>query len=800
MSTASKTTSMVIVAIPEEDDRVWKISSDKVPHLTLLFLGDADKVNNADSILQFVEHASERSLSRFYLPVDYRGELGVDNADVLFFKKGRYDFKAVRDFRNLLLKDSNVKTAYDSTSQFEFPEHVGAAGHEWIPHLTLGYPASPANEIPDDQSRIYDVCFDRIAVWMGDFEGPEFRLKDYWDEMDLDVYADSPPLAMAALNHERKAQSPSEILEHHGVKGMKWGVRRAGSSGGGGGGGAAKKVAKTVGRGARATGRGVARVAKDTLFETKSAKEVAQREVVNQASAKFAQVDMRRIDSKYKGTKAGTLKGRLKSPLDKNTIAYRREARIAYRDRINEAVANLPSNASGTRRYEIEDKGKTNAQYMWHLKVVDTKNRVKHAALVLDDSLLGDFDVQPVFDADGFITGVTHVASALAQTEELGADFLKHYGVKGMRWGVQKSGETKKSMWDPQGHKLGDDVAKTAIGVIIPVVAPLTIPAQVRLGRAAYRAGKTRQTDKANAKFERVAKSQEGFLAIHNGAHEQVNTGIAHINKKYENVDLTKSPAKQKQYDGEAIKMMQDAYRASANSITNKHADRHLDLEFVNDGLDFKIHVKPGAPTPVTKRVVHADISNDGTVTFTGKVKRDALGHIVGFEFDDFVPQSAAHSLDFDFGSVTISSVLQQEEEEEGIEHHGVKGMKWGVRRSRSAPTAVAPHATSVVPHGDKRKTKIKTAGGQNHDASPDAIRVAAAHAKLKKSGVHALSNQELQDVQTRLNLERNVKQLVGAKTTAGKGRAFVKGLTGFGKEFNDAVNTGANTRRLVQN
>lgn len=30
-----------IVAIPEERDPVWKYSSEKVPHMTLLFLGEA---------------------------------------------------------------------------------------------------------------------------------------------------------------------------------------------------------------------------------------------------------------------------------------------------------------------------------------------------------------------------------------------------------------------------------------------------------------------------------------------------------------------------------------------------------------------------------------------------------------------------------------------------------------------------------------------------------------------------------------------------------------------------------------
>src|SRR3954453_7389676 len=96
--------SVVIVAIPDEKDRVWKVSSEKVPHLTILFLGEEERANNLDQIIQFVEHAGSTELDRFYLPVEKRGKLGDAEADVLFFRKGWYA-KGLRDFRSTLLKD-----------------------------------------------------------------------------------------------------------------------------------------------------------------------------------------------------------------------------------------------------------------------------------------------------------------------------------------------------------------------------------------------------------------------------------------------------------------------------------------------------------------------------------------------------------------------------------------------------------------------------------------------------------------------------------------------------------------------
>jgi 2'-5' RNA ligase len=636
---------LVIVAIPDENDRVWKVSSEKVPHLTMLFLGDADKVPNLDQIMLFVEHAASTSLKRFYLPVDRRGELGDDKADVLFFKKGRYDFAAVRDFRNLLLKDPNIKTAYDSTRQFEAPEAVGLPGQPWLPHLTLGYPTSPAKKIPDDQiSNFFEVSFNKIAVWTGDFDGPEFLLKDYWEEFDETAI----PMDVAMSD-----------LEHYGTKGMKWGVRKS-------------------------------------------------------------------------------------------------------------------------------------------------------------------------------------------TTEE-----------GGRREGIQR-------YLDPQGHELGSDVTKTAIGIIAPIVAPLTWPAQIRLIRGGVRGTKAKLTDREEKKFTKKAQSAENFVAIHNGATDRINREVSTINKQYSDTAM-KNPTQKKKYDGEVQKLMQDSYRQSAKSLTNKRRTMHLDVEFKNDGYDFTIHAKEGAPTPLPKRVEHAAGDEDETITFSGKIKRDAIGYIIGFEFEDFEQKSMAQTVDLgaeflahlseepwsnfskaDYtleqwhaaclihtheGEPTSKSecklpvktpdgalnrngvhaaaaalagargglkgVSDDQKKKAGnalkryysqldeqppeslsqsvadlgaefiLEHYGVKGMRWGQRRA--SPIAVTPMGTSHVPHGKKRKTKVKTEGGEHQPASNDAIKVAESRAKLKRSGTAALSNQELRDVANRLQLEAQVATL-----TTSRGQKFV--------------------------
>lgn len=207
---------VVIVAIPEEQDRVHKVSSEKVPHLTMMYLGDDVPADALQRIVLFVEHAASQ-IKRFGLTVDHRGELGEEKADVLFFEKKLY-VKELKDTLANLLTNRDIYEAYNSTTQFP----------DWLPHLTLGYPEAPADDEAVDYGISY-VSFDRIAVWTGDYDGPEFRLKG-WDDMAEAGWSNTHRDAGAA-SIERALASMQEVGEgdalQFGVKGMKWGVRRS---------------------------------------------------------------------------------------------------------------------------------------------------------------------------------------------------------------------------------------------------------------------------------------------------------------------------------------------------------------------------------------------------------------------------------------------------------------------------------------------------------------------------------------------------------------------------------------------
>lgn len=98
------------------------------------------------------------------------------------------------------------------------------------------------------------------------------------------------------------------------------------------------------------------------------------------------------------------------------------------------------------------------------------------------------------------------------------------------------------------------------------------------------------------------------------------------------------------------------------------------------------------------------------------------------------------------------------------LAHYGVKGMKWGIRNASSQ------------------------AESEGHHHSEDAKRSEAAKAKIKESGgTHALSNKELQDVVTRMNLEKQYSSLSTKKSTVNKGHEKVKSILAVGATANAA-------------
>ena len=363
---------LVIVAIPSDGDDVWKVSSEKKPHLTLLFLGDALSNPNVAKIVDTVKGYSSY-LDPFNLLVDHRGFLGEEDADVLFFTDD-IPWKLV-DFREQLKYNQEISMAYNA-----IPQHA-----KWKPHLTLGYPDSPANSDNWDPMGQQYVQFDKVAVWYGDYEGPEFMLTESPKPSDMDS-----PMALAY------ADQIGAELAHHGVKGMKWGVRK------------------------------VTTKASDLRFAGKANASGNISKLVSTAAKATKEKDLPAINEKHKNTakvsKNVKLIGTSKIPAQQ---AYRNEVRDAYRKRLEEA-ANATTSKSGNLKYTITEPSiGSGSAVRWKVKAT----AVKHA----DNT---DFTIEPVFDKDGFIVDFKLVNDDVAQSAV--DEILEHHGIKGMRWGIRR--------------------------------------------------------------------------------------------------------------------------------------------------------------------------------------------------------------------------------------------------------------------------------------------------------------------------------------------------------------------------
>lgn len=186
----------VVVAIPESRSEVWKLSSEKIPHMTMLYFNAPDTEDKATQIVQYVEHVVSSTMTQFGLMVDRRDLLGEDDADVLFFEQPPP--KNLEEFQANLLRNPDILEGYITAKQYS----------KWNPHLTMGYPETPAKPETQELMAPNWVHFDKIALWTGEFDGPEFPLLSEWRQ--------------SLANTPGVYDSP---LAHFGVKGMKWGVR-----------------------------------------------------------------------------------------------------------------------------------------------------------------------------------------------------------------------------------------------------------------------------------------------------------------------------------------------------------------------------------------------------------------------------------------------------------------------------------------------------------------------------------------------------------------------------------------------
>jgi hypothetical protein len=143
-------TTCVIVALPAEDDPISAASSEADgAHATLLFFGDTSALNRDELATALERFVTGGEVGIITEQVNGRATLGKDAADVVLFDAANLVF-----IRSGLLEDPVIAEANASVEQFP----------TWLPHVTLGYPETPAAGEFSGEA----INFDRLALWFGE--------------------------------------------------------------------------------------------------------------------------------------------------------------------------------------------------------------------------------------------------------------------------------------------------------------------------------------------------------------------------------------------------------------------------------------------------------------------------------------------------------------------------------------------------------------------------------------------------------------------------------------------------------
>lgn len=144
-------TGVGVFLIPQADDPIVAASSEPA-HLTTVGLGSMEDLDE-DTINAMITEVRAYAATLdgpVVVPVRERGTLGDEDADVQFLEKTD-SLVALRE--GLLEASPTVAKVMNSVEQFP----------DWTPHVTLGYPETPAAGEYDGDA----VTFDRVGFWIG---------------------------------------------------------------------------------------------------------------------------------------------------------------------------------------------------------------------------------------------------------------------------------------------------------------------------------------------------------------------------------------------------------------------------------------------------------------------------------------------------------------------------------------------------------------------------------------------------------------------------------------------------------
>ena len=317
-----------------------------------------------------------------------------------------------------------------------------------------------------------------------------------------------------------------------------------------------------------------------------------------------------------------------------------------------------------------------------------------------------------------------------ATFEEVGADFIQHYGVKGMKWGVRR--DLKKLRTSKEREDYLNEKDKKWIEKVN------TKPKIAQVSR------------RTQARFRREV--------------------LKPLNQQYSWKDQTFSPSKKRAYEAQVKAGMQDIleqeiFRAHKYSPTRT---KEVAFEPQRDGT-YKAVIVQRSNAKLAKQgnsIVKSDARRDrAEARAAERARKAAAKHADEPEdldelYDDFfmILEVDENGMITDIRNPAGDDLAQAEEVESFLQHYGTKGMRWGVRKDRSTG----------------RRVGSPTAGTNKARRQP-ATKPGTKKIELKKPS--AFTDDELNVLIKRMELEKRYSTLKNERRIAemSKGERFVK-------------------------
>ena len=349
-------------------------------------------------------------------------------------------------------------------------------------------------------------------------------------------------------------------------------------------------------------------------------------------------------------------------------------------------------------------------------------------------------------------------------------DYFEHHGVKGMKWGVRKKRDGfvdgRRTTMNRRDRKSGD------LNQRILNLAPNT-------NKAGSRAFK--RQEKSNAVAHKV------YDKTLKAASRPIKKEIKTLNLKYKGKDLSKPSKERDKYYSEITSAVNRQLQAASHLKTK--SGLRMDFKFdaktasyptanvvtAERGQNKKAAIDAAKQTRSSaknnlrteKERIKNSVSHEDTTesNYTRKVNLewDSDGLLVDIDFD--IPDDSELAHEFVMQAVSGVDFELIDISDSALEHYGVKGMKWGLRkRSKTRVSSSGARSTSPNP-----SSKVSAPNPSSKVSAPTTRDKRVKALKNRRE----LSDSDIKDFTSRLQSEKQLKALLDEDVSPG--RTFIK-------------------------